>query len=453
MRWFVGVAVVLAIALVIQSGLLAYAAYVLLAVLLVTRLLTRSGLGIVAATREVSDDEAEVGERIEVVLELHNAGPVPLPWVLLEDLLPDYALQSRPPRLKVKGKRLQIRALRAGARATLTYRVEFAARGFYQLGPLVLESGDLFGLHRRYRVVAPPAFVTVYPKVVPLAGYDVMSRRPIGDVRLTHRLYEDPTQIAGVRPYEPGDPLNRVHWRATARTGKLHSKVYDPTSLAGATVVLDFHTAGYPSRGEPHRSDLAATTAASLCYAVQTLGQQVGLVTNAADAAERLSQVRYRPTAEKAVDEAEGWERVKLARSETRREAAAMRRPLMVPTRRGAEQFQRIREALARAEVNDGLTFAELLVEAGPRLPRDASVIAVLPAVSVETAAALGNLRRAGYAVTVVLVILPEGEGETAYGRLAAEGVRDVRPLASEAALPELCSSEVNRTPYVVGLT
>ncbi|MFO0808265.1 MAG: DUF58 domain-containing protein [Gemmataceae bacterium] len=453
MRWFLGVLAVLLVALVIQSGLLAYAAYVLLAVLLVTRLLTRHGLGVVAATREVSDDEAEVGERVEVALTLKNRGPVPLPWVLLEDLLPDYALAARPPRLKVKGKRLQIRALRSLQKATLKYTVGFHARGFYQIGPLVIESGDLFGLHRRYRVVAPPAYVTVYPKVVPLAGYDVMSRRPIGDVRLTHRLYEDPTRIAGVRPYEPGDPLNRVHWRATARTGKLHSKVYDPTSLAGATVVLDFHAAGYHARGEPHRSDLAVTTAASLCYAVQTLGQQVGLVTNAADAAERLSLVRYHESAEKAVDDTEGWERVRLARAETRREAQKMRRPLQVPTRRGAEQFQRIREMLARAEVNDGLTFAELVVEAGPRLPRDATVIAILPAVSVETAAAVGNLKRSGYAVTVILVMIGEGEVETAYGRLAAEGVRDVRPLASEAQLPELCSSEVNRTPYVMSLT
>src|SRR5919199_904678 len=125
MRWFVGILVVLAVALVIQSGLLAYAAR------------------------------------------------LPLPWVLLEDQLPAFALQQRPPRLRVKGKRLQIRTLRAGQETTLRYKVECSMRGFYQIGPLVLESGDLFGLHRRYRVVAPPAYVLVYPKAVPLAGYDI----------------------------------------------------------------------------------------------------------------------------------------------------------------------------------------------------------------------------------------------------------------------------------------
>ncbi|HEY1378867.1 MAG TPA: DUF58 domain-containing protein [Gemmataceae bacterium] len=452
LRWLLGVLAVLAVALVIQSGLLAYAAYVLLGVLLLTRLLTREGLHHIEAERTVSAEEVEAGERIEVEVTVRNAGRLPLPWVLLEDQLPGYALRQRPPRLRVKGKRLQIRLLRPGQETTLRYKVECANRGFYQVGPLVLESGDLFGLHRRYRVVAPPAYVMVYPKVVPLLGYDVASRRPIGDVRLVHRLYEDPTRIAGVRPYEAGDPLNRIHWRATARAGRLHSKIYDPSTLAGATLLLDFHRAGYPSRGEPHRSDLAATTAASLAHAVSQLGQQVGLVTNAGDAAERLSATNFRAALKRDSSDKDDRRLARAVRAEDQRVPEEHRRPLIVPTGRGAEQFQRIREALARAELNDGLTLAQLAIEAAPRLPRDATVLAVLPAVPVETALALGALKRQGYAVSVVLVALSD-EVELAYGLLAAEGIRDVRPLAGEAALPELCQAEVTRTPYTMALS
>src|SRR4029077_89087 len=130
-------------------------------------------------------------------------------------------------------------------RKTLMYQLHFEMRGYYQIGPCVLESGDLFGLHRRYRVATEPHFVLVYPKVIPLAGFDIASRRPIGEVRLSHRLYEDPTRISGVRLYQAGDPLNRVHWRATARTGALHSKVYEPSCIVGATVLLDFHAGSY----------------------------------------------------------------------------------------------------------------------------------------------------------------------------------------------------------------
>src|SRR5438128_9290781 len=242
-------------------------------------------------------------------------------------------------------------------------------RCYYQIGPLVMESGDLFGLHRRYRVDAEPHFLLVYPKVVPLLGYDLASRRPIGDVRLSHRRYEAPTRIAGVRPYEIGDPLSRIHWRATARTGLLHSKIYEPSSLAGATLVLDFHQAGYHRRGEPHRSELAVTAAASLANAVYELGQQVGLVSNGRDAADRIRL--------------EGWEhdhRTRLAAREktAMRETSARLQPIIVPTRRGVEQFQQIRETLARVEMTDGLSMPQLLAEVTSRLPRDATVAAIL---------------------------------------------------------------------------
>jgi uncharacterized repeat protein (TIGR01451 family) len=452
MRWFLGIIAVLAVALIIQSGLLAYAAYVLLGVLLFTRFITREGLHHVEAERTVSTEEVEAGGRIEVTVTVRNAGRLPLPWVLLEDQLPSFALQQRPPRLRVKGKRLQIRLLRAGQESTLRYKIDCTNRGFYQVGPLVLESGDLFGLHRRYRVVAPPAYVMVYPKVIPLLGYDIASRRPIGDVRLVHRLYEDPTRIAGVRPYQAGDPLNRIHWRATARAGRLHSKVYDPSTLAGATLLVDFHKSGYPSRGEPHRSDLAATAAASLAHAISQLGQQVGLVTNAADAAERLSATNFREVLKRHSSDTDSRRLAQAVRAENQRPLEEHRRPLIVPTGRGVEQFQRIRETVARAELNDGLTLAELVIEAAPRLPRDATVLALLPAVPVEAALALGALRRQGYAVAAVLVALPPGEVELAYGRLAAEGIRDVRPLVGEETLAELCLAEVNRTPYVMSV-
>ena len=77
-------------------------------------------------------------------------------------------------------------------------------RGYYQLGPLLLETGDVFGLHRRFRVAGEPHFALVLPKVLPLQGYNLASRRPMGEIRVVHRLFEDPTRLAGVRPYQQG---------------------------------------------------------------------------------------------------------------------------------------------------------------------------------------------------------------------------------------------------------
>jgi uncharacterized protein (DUF58 family) len=214
----------------------------------------------------------------------------------------------------------------------------------------------------------------------------------------------------------------------------LHSKVYEPSTLAGATVVLDFHRASYPRDHEPFRSELAVTTAASLANAVYELGQQIGLITNGRDTADRIRL--------------EGWDheaRTRIAARKTAEmdPASDRLRPQIVETRRGVEQLQRIRETLARVELTDGMTFAGLIAEMAGRIPRDATVIAVLGNVSVESALALGNLRRRGLAVTAILVACEGDRLEKAHGRLLAEGVRDVRRLQNEEGLAYLCRQQM----------
>jgi uncharacterized protein (DUF58 family) len=433
MKWFLGVAILLLAALVLESGLLAYAMYVLLGLLVLSRLLARNWIAHVSATRSCDCIAAEVGDSVDVKLEVQNAGWLPVPWILLEDLLPTKALVESRQRLRVKRKRMKIAMIRSWGKTQLSYQVEFRQRGYYQLGPLVLESGDLFGLHRRYRVGSAPHFVLVYPRVVPLEGYDLATRRPIGEVRLTHRLFEDPTRIAGVRFYQRGDPLNRVHWPATARTGVLHSRVFEPSTIAGVTLLLDYHQAGYHQRGEPFRSELAVTTAASLVHAVYQLGQQVGLATNGRDAVDRIRR--------------EGWSSDYRTREEARKSASMSEesdrlQPVIVETRRGPEQLQRILETLARVELTDGLTLPQLIDEASSRMPRDATVVAVLADVPTETALALGNLKRRGYVVTVILILFDEDGLAKASGRLIAEGL-DVRHVRDEAELAVACQRQV----------
>ncbi len=435
MRWFIGIVAVLGLALVLQAGLVAFAGYVLLGVFLLSRFLAREWIANLSAEREVDHTPKEVGESVEVVVRVRNSGKWPIAWVLVEDMLPDPALRAKPPKLTAKGSRIRVMFLPAGKAKPVKYRLTFDSRGYFPVGPCVAETGDVFGLHRRHKLLAPPVYVMVYPKVLPLGGYDFASERPIGEVRLANRLFEDPTRTAGVRPYQLGDPLQRVHWRATARTGVLHSRVYEPTSLAGATVLVDFHADGYPKRGEPYRSDLAVTTACSVANAVVLLNQQIGFASNGRDAAERIKAEALE------VEESGAEHATRFATRERfeQRDNSDRLRPVTVDTRRGFDQFQQIREALARLELTDAMTFSSLILEVGPRLPRDATVVCVLPRVPVETAVALGQLRRQGFAISALLIGLSdEEERAVAAGRLAAEGVRDVRFINTEQELSAL---------------
>jgi uncharacterized protein (DUF58 family) len=277
----------------------------------------------------------------------------------------------------------------------------------------------------------------VYPKVVPLPKYDFASERPIGEIRLQNRLFEDPTRTAGVRQYVLGDPLQRVHWKVTARTGQLHCRVYEPTTLAGATILVDFHSEGYHARGEPHRSELAVTTAVSIAYAVSVLNQQVGFVSNGRDAADRIREESLAAESPEAQTEGHATREEARGRFEMREDSDRLR-PVVVETRRGVDQFQQIREALARLELSDGMDFARLCLEMAARMPRDATVIAILPRVPVESAIALGTLRRQGFAVTAILIGLDDGDKILAHGRLLAEAVRDIRYVNTAEELAHL---------------
>lgn len=467
MRWWLGASLLLALGYVFRLGLLVYAMYVFLGVLGLSRIWTRRWTANLSVSRVCPVDSVEMGETATIELMVRNEGPGRVPWLLIEESLPLEAFRQQPPRLRVTGARIAVLTLRPGATHTLSYRIEFKLRGYYQIGPMLLESGDLFGLHRRYRIATDPQFVLVRPKVLPLEGYDLASRRPLGEVRLRHRLFEDPTRISGVRPYERGDPLNRIHWRATARTGLLHSKSYEPSCVAGATLLLDFHHDSFPSNRPIYAPDLArrmasqqtaipdvsavdaegpivelaVTTVASLANAVHELGQQIGFISNGRDAAERVRQ--------------EGWRR--QFRTRAMAKATLVRRapnerlePVSVETRRGSGQLDRILDTLARLELTDGLPFADLLLEVSGRLPRDATVAAVMTQVTEEAAFALGNLKRGGFAVIVVLVSFEAIEYHDWASppewaeRLLAEGI-EFRRVQDEPGLSQLCAEHFVR--------
>jgi uncharacterized protein (DUF58 family) len=306
---------------------------------------------------------------------------------------------------------------------------------------LLLETGDVFGLHRRFRVATEPHFVLVPPKVLPLQGYNLASRRPIGEIRVMHRLFEDPTRLASIRPYQAGDPLNRIHWRATARTGEIHCRVYENSRVAGATFLLDFHDRSYSGSGASPSAELAIVTVASLAHAVFLLGQQIGFASNGRDAADRIRE--------------EGWGAGFATRTDAHRRAAetpanTRLRPVIVKTRKGGDRFAQILETLARLEHTDGLEFSGMLAEVASEIPRDATVVAVLRRVTPATAGALGELARRGFLVTVIVVSVeleptPDWAQPPDWAQMLLAHNIDFRIVNTEEAVMNLCAEAIVR--------
>ncbi len=441
MKWIFGALVLLVAGLVLRLELLVYAMYVLLGVLFVSRVLARTWIESLSAKRSCLEAQLEVGGSLPVEIVLKNSSALAVPWALIEDSLPLEALNASPAQLELDGARMQLVRIPSNGEKVISYEITFLRRGYYQIGPMLVESGDLFGLHRRYRVLTLPHYVTVLPHVVPLEGYDIASPRPMGEIKLTHRLFEDTARISGVRQYVEGDALNRIHWRATARTGVLQCKTFEPSCIAGATLVLDFHEDSYDVPGGEYRAELGVTAIVSIANALYELGEQFAFATNARDAAERVAT--------------EGWKFEFTTRDAAQKVVAPPQRPdrlrpVVIEAGTGDEHFSHLRETLARVEWNDGLTLPQLVDEVESRLSRDTTVIVIVPQITEETAYALGALQRSGFKVMVVMITFGDedyhdwAKPPTWAGRLLAEGV-EFRWIFDEAGLSSLCASEVWR--------
>ena len=235
--------------------------------------------------------------------------------------------------------------------------------------------------------------------------------------------------MVGIREYRAGDSLNRIHWRATARTGRLHTRIFQPTCIQGAMLVLDMHTDSNPDRNEPARTDLAVTMAASLAHTLYLMNQPFGLVSNGRDAADRVRQMR---------SEREFTDRTSVREDVEMNAKSDRLRPVVIDPRSGPEQFSEMHRTLARLERTDGLKFAELLMETQSRLSRQLSVLVFLQVVDDEMALALGLLRRRGYSVSAIVNQHEEDGLQDSAAKLVAYHI-PVFSLPDEAAIPVVC--------------
>ncbi len=386
-KWIAGTAILLLLAYATGSGFVVYSLYAVLLVMLLSRLITEICLRGFDCEREVSRLEVAIGEKVEVILTVRNKGFLPIPWMLVEDLLPE--------KMPLTGEHAKLLTLMPGKEEKLLYQVTLNRRGYHQIGPVLIEAGDMFGFFRRYKTGPAKEYITVYPSVQPIMEYDIATRRPLGTVKVSNRIFEDPSRIVGVRNYVPGDPYNRIHWKTSARTGVLQSKVFEPSRVIGATVVLDFHQNGYRGLQGRNRGENAVVVAASIASYIADAREQVGLLSNGRDAADVATWTEHSLF---------GKVREQVVGQALRRGKSDRLAPVMVPTRRSAEQGRLILETLARVDYTDGLTIDKVLTLSIQHLSRDATILLVTPEVSDDLAVMLSILKETGFWMNVFLV-------------------------------------------------
>ena len=212
-----------------------------------TRLWARYGMGQVLYSRSLGATRAVAGDTVPLDVTIWNRKPLPLPWIAADDLITDGITVRERPVLERDDEQFgrmvlhNAWALAWFERVIRHFHLEARRRGVYELGPARLRVRDILGRDAAAGAEPSGASLVVGPRSVPLrmAGRNAA---PIGERRARRSLFADPALFGGVRPFQPGDSLRRVHWRATARLGTTVSRRYEPARGREVIIALDMQT-------------------------------------------------------------------------------------------------------------------------------------------------------------------------------------------------------------------
>jgi uncharacterized protein (DUF58 family) len=336
----------------------------------VSRLWNRFCLHRVEYRRRLSQDKVFFGEETVYEVEITNRKPLPLPWIQIEDEIPNTVTPLKGRATRTPDDRVILSNMFPVSmyhRVTRRFPIRCPRRGAFAFGPTVIRSGDLFGFFRKDRRIDKVDYLLVYPRLVPLEKLGIPSQQFFGDIRLKRHLFQDPVLTAGVRDYHFGDSLKRIHWKSTARLGKLQTKVYEPTTTVDLSVILDVRTlAGQMWGSNVQLQELGIIAAASISQHALKAGYRVGLYVN-----------------------------------QTTRFSRGMVR---VPHSQHPDQLLRILEALAQLHQVETVPVSRFVRQEAANLPWDSTILVISAKPPDELLATLLDLKRVGRSVALVKV-------------------------------------------------
>ena len=244
-------------------------AFAFLAAVLVSWLLVLGTGRRLSATRSLQPTQPTAGDPLTVWFRLTNGSQLPGLQVTLPDATGDLSPSADDVEFPSLGS-LQERAL---ASAPLS-----APRGIHHLPALWARAEDPLGLVRLRRRVAEPLDVTVYPRLVDLSSCalfaDPGTRRGLGPRGAAR---QGATEFRAIRAHQPGEPLNHIDWKATAKTGVLMLREMDDPESGDVAVVLDGSAAGVVGPPPLTSFELAVQAAGSVADYVLAAGRNVNL--------------------------------------------------------------------------------------------------------------------------------------------------------------------------------
>ncbi|MCG8352131.1 MAG: DUF58 domain-containing protein, partial [Chloroflexales bacterium] len=258
--------------------------------------------------------------------------------------------------------------------------------------PATLISGDPFGIFRLERQLQKTSEIIVYPQMVDLSSFTLPDAELQGGQDIRSRTYNVTPNVSTVREYVPGDSFNRIHWRSTARTGRLMVKEFELDPTADIYLVLDMQERAVVKDARFADADRHSAPRPSF-WGRQPLDQR-----------RSKPEQQLESTEEYAVMAAASIARQLLAQNRFVGLVAWGQHHEVIPAERESRQLFKILEALAVLRAHGAQPLAEVLVAEGQRFGRNCTLVVITSSLDERWPSALQQLIYRGVRAMVLFV-------------------------------------------------
>jgi uncharacterized protein (DUF58 family) len=195
---------------------------------------------------------------------------------------PQLTLRSRLTGLCAGDLERDLHTIAPRASKVLEDRLPRVNRGVHVLPGMELVAEDPLGVVRAARRATGPLTVTVYPRLAFLRScvlfpelglkHDWAGRRGLPSAGAS--------EFRAVRPHQPGEPLNRIDWKSTAKTGVLMLREMEDPAGADITILLDGSQAQLVGTAPHSNYETAVRAAGSIADFALRAGRGVTLLSH-----------------------------------------------------------------------------------------------------------------------------------------------------------------------------
>jgi uncharacterized protein (DUF58 family) len=374
--------------LITGRGFFFNVAYAFAGLLVLSFVWVQAGISWLRLGRQTRARRAQVGRYLEERFTVQNTSLIPKLWLEVydESTLPGHHASH------------VVSTMGPHAEKSWPVRTLCVQRGEFVLGPLRVVNSDPFGLFEVERKINATTRLVVYPSTVDVVQFALPVGQLPGGEAIRRRTHTITTNASGVREYAPGDSLNRIHWRSSARRERLIVKEFELDPLADIWIAVDaegaVHYAAppHPADGSqpawewqnagtfalpPTTEEYAVSSAASLAQYFLRKDRSVGFVTHG-----------------------------------QRREA--------IQVDRGPRQLTKIMETLALFRADGHMPLDQLLTLEADQLARGTTLVVVTPSTREGWGEVAHRLSHRGVRVIAVLVDSESFGGRPGMRRVAA---------------------------------